>query len=588
MAVGRISGPLLKSNLLRNGVNLAFETNLLYLDVVNSRVGIKTTTPSHDLQVVGTTRTTTLEITSNTITIGEITISGNSLSSTNSVINLNPTGVNAVVYQGTLVTGNLTLSGNTIQATNSGGNINITTQGSGQVNFNSNVLINGNLHATGNITADGNIQLGNQTSDTVTFTAEVNSDIIPSQTNTYSLGSSSYVWKNVFTNSIDTNGVVINNNTITTSNNSNLILAANGSGYVSIPSNDVSLGQQLTVVGLTTVGATAINGDITQYSNTTQTGTITQTGDINQTGTYNLTGTLNITDNITLSGYLQLPGITFNGNIITTTVPGTDLVLSANGSGNVVMQGFAINNNTIQPTSTDTDIVLTPSGTGSVVINNGLIIPVGNSASRPIPASAGMIRYNTDLSRYEGYSDPNWLPLGGVSDAAGNTYILPESSPGAGDNVLYFYVNNTLMSYIDATKWWSTRFETNQLAIYDNNITTVLSGTDINLTTSGTGGVVLGYLKINNNTITNTVANSITTFNESGTGYVKFASTAGVVIPSGNGSTDRPSVREVGMMRFNTDDALIEVWTGSTWSSGTGVSVYDAIDIGIQMVLTLG
>ena len=34
MAVGRISGPLLKSNLIRNGIDLAFETNLLYLDVI--------------------------------------------------------------------------------------------------------------------------------------------------------------------------------------------------------------------------------------------------------------------------------------------------------------------------------------------------------------------------------------------------------------------------------------------------------------------------------------------------------------------------------------------------------------------------
>ncbi len=32
MAIGRISGPLLKSNLIRDGVNLAFETDLLYLD----------------------------------------------------------------------------------------------------------------------------------------------------------------------------------------------------------------------------------------------------------------------------------------------------------------------------------------------------------------------------------------------------------------------------------------------------------------------------------------------------------------------------------------------------------------------------
>ena len=58
MALGRISGPLLKSNLLRNGVDLAFENDLLYLDVTNRRIGINTSTPSHELQVVGTTRST--------------------------------------------------------------------------------------------------------------------------------------------------------------------------------------------------------------------------------------------------------------------------------------------------------------------------------------------------------------------------------------------------------------------------------------------------------------------------------------------------------------------------------------------------
>ena len=46
MAIGRITGSVLKSNLTRNGVDLAFETNLLYLDVTNSRVGIGTSSPS--------------------------------------------------------------------------------------------------------------------------------------------------------------------------------------------------------------------------------------------------------------------------------------------------------------------------------------------------------------------------------------------------------------------------------------------------------------------------------------------------------------------------------------------------------------
>ena len=62
MAIGRISGPLLKANLLREGVDLAFETNLLYLDVNNSRVGINNATPQYDLDVTGTTRTPGLQV----------------------------------------------------------------------------------------------------------------------------------------------------------------------------------------------------------------------------------------------------------------------------------------------------------------------------------------------------------------------------------------------------------------------------------------------------------------------------------------------------------------------------------------------
>ena len=60
MAVGRISGPLLKSNLVRNGIDLAFETDLLYLDVNNSRLGVKTSSPQYELDVNGTTRTTNI------------------------------------------------------------------------------------------------------------------------------------------------------------------------------------------------------------------------------------------------------------------------------------------------------------------------------------------------------------------------------------------------------------------------------------------------------------------------------------------------------------------------------------------------
>jgi hypothetical protein len=62
MAIGRISGSMLKSNLTRNGVDLAFETNILYLDVTNARVGIGTSSPSTALHVIGTTTTNNLVV----------------------------------------------------------------------------------------------------------------------------------------------------------------------------------------------------------------------------------------------------------------------------------------------------------------------------------------------------------------------------------------------------------------------------------------------------------------------------------------------------------------------------------------------
>ena len=229
MAVGRISGPLLKDNLLRNGQNLAFETNLLYLDVVNSRVGINTATPTNDLSVNGTTRTTNLYA-SGSATLGLLTFSGSTISSNNSTITFTPSGSNATIYQGTALVGNLSLTGNTLASTNTNGAINIVANGTGSINLNSNVLVTGNLHATGTITADGNIQLGDQTTDTITFAGEINSNILPSTTNTYTLGSNSLQWKNVYTQNVTAttvNTTTANVTSFTTAGTPNLTISGN-------------------------------------------------------------------------------------------------------------------------------------------------------------------------------------------------------------------------------------------------------------------------------------------------------------------------------------------------------------------------
>jgi hypothetical protein len=225
MAVGRISGPLLKDNLQRNGVNLAFETSLLYLDVVNSRVGINTAAPTNDLSVSGTTRTTNLYITTQA-NLANLTFSGSTISSSGA-ITFSPGGASPTVSMTTVSPGNLQLTGNTISSTNTNGAININANGTGAINLNNNVLVNGNLHATGTITADGNITLGTTTSNTINFTGEVNSNILPSANNTYTLGSNSLQWANVYTQGLTTSTFSATTLNTTTFNTSQLQITGN-------------------------------------------------------------------------------------------------------------------------------------------------------------------------------------------------------------------------------------------------------------------------------------------------------------------------------------------------------------------------
>jgi len=68
MGIGRVSGPMLQPNLVRQGTDLAFETDLLYLDVTNSRIGINQNTPGYSLDISGDLQVGNIELDTNTIT----------------------------------------------------------------------------------------------------------------------------------------------------------------------------------------------------------------------------------------------------------------------------------------------------------------------------------------------------------------------------------------------------------------------------------------------------------------------------------------------------------------------------------------
>lgn len=114
------------------------------------------------------------------------------------------------------------------------------------------------------------------------------------------------------------------------------------------------------------------------------------------------------------------------------------------------VDNVTIDGNTISSTDTNGNLLLDPNGTGYVQIvgTNGLVIPVGTNAQQG-PSVQGAIRYNSDISQFEGYSGSNWSSLGGVRSVDGLTFITAESTPGASNDTLSFVTNSTERLFID-------------------------------------------------------------------------------------------------------------------------------------------
>jgi hypothetical protein len=247
--LGRITGPLLKSNLIRNGVDLAFETNLLYLDVNNSRIGIRKSAPNieHELDVNGTIRSNEL-IVETRADIENISIYGNTIESDSDTIIFDAAVGEPTVYHARLQIDDLEIANNTISTFNSNASIDVDPNGTGEINLLANTNITGNLDVTGNVTAvgnvtiGGNIVIGDSLTDTITINASIQSDLIPETDDTFDLGSLSFRWRTVYVNEFYTNAVnlptldvgnlMFRDNEITTTTGSDLYIDGNGSGGV--------------------------------------------------------------------------------------------------------------------------------------------------------------------------------------------------------------------------------------------------------------------------------------------------------------------------------------------------------------------
>ena len=72
MAIGRISGPMLLRDLERQGMDLSFDGDLIYLDVVERKVGINTRQPNVALDVRGSANVSSNLFVGKTVTVGNL------------------------------------------------------------------------------------------------------------------------------------------------------------------------------------------------------------------------------------------------------------------------------------------------------------------------------------------------------------------------------------------------------------------------------------------------------------------------------------------------------------------------------------
>ena len=155
------------------------------------------------------------------------------------------------------------------------------------------------------------------------------------------------------------------------------------------------------------------------------------------------------------------------------------------------------------------DRITTQSGSLSINTSGSIKIPVGNTAQRPGTVATGQIRFNTQLSRFEGYNGSAWTGLGAVADADQDTFI--ETDKTADDDFLRFYTQGTERVTIDNNGKLTALFDFDLTGTFDNS--------------SNTGAMILAQ----------------------GT------------------DAERPGTPQTGMLRFSTTSSKAEVYDGSAW-----------------------
>ena len=426
MAIGRISGALLFSDLDRQSTDLAFTTDgrpLAYMDFTNFRFGVNTNSVVDTFTVTGTANVSGVTKIFGNLVLASGTVASNT--TTGALVIVGGLGVSGNLHAGNLIADNF--SGN---ITNTGGssifgNIGVTYAGVfGSINTANAVIGGGYISALSNATiATGNVESW--------YAAELNStsaNLTTTQATNFSTG-----------NAVISGGYItaLTNAYVTTSQITNFSTgnAVISGGYISGLSNAyITLSE---INNFSTGNILVTGGYISSLSNATiETGNVQSwyAASLNSTsGNIITTYTTNFsTANAVISGG-YISGL-------------ANAVISTANIGNIAVEDVTISSLTgnikLSPLASDSNALIIFDTTSAVQL------PFGSNVQRPTSVYAGAVRWNSTSNIIEYYNGSGWVSLTGqinsqtiAPDGVNTVYVLDYSTTAEG---IIVSINGTL------------------------------------------------------------------------------------------------------------------------------------------------
>lgn len=428
---------------------------------------------------------------------------------------------------------------------------------------------------------------------------------------------------------LDADNIRLANNTISTQDtNGNLIITPNGTGILRVETTLITEGD-LQVDGNVTLGNASgdghlINGSVEITANLQVNGNTSFQGNVgigNDAGdTHTITGTVDLT------GDLSVDNINIDGNTISSIDSNGNINIDTNGTGALVVSNDTYITGNLYVTGSTVSFDVIASSIEDPVFHLG-----GPSDESAFTANDGYDRgvffHHYDTSDKHGFigfdnSTGEFTFLDDVTETTLNVFSGTDGTARFGnvkvtsmtstrvafvgankelvDNANFAFITGTNTLNLTGTQNVTGEFNTDNLRLDGNTLSSTDTNGNINITANGTGVVIIDNVKIDGNDITNTSGSSEITINGSGqavdfrvagdtnanTFFVDASAdnigirtntpnagsmlhingTSSMIIPVGT-QGQRPGSPATGMFRFSTTSNGAEVYDGTDWQN---------------------